>query len=54
MKLAEYILLHSDMRISEIVKELGFTNEIHLNKLFKKYRECTPTRFRKNTDLPKS
>jgi len=36
------------MRISEIVEELGFTDESHLNRLFKKYKDCNPTDFRKN------
>ena len=48
MKLVENRLLHSDMRISDIVVEFGFTDESHLNKLFKKYRGCSPTHFRKN------
>lgn len=49
LKLVESRLLHSQMRISEIVAELGFTDESHLNKLFKKYRGCSPSKFRKNT-----
>lgn len=48
LKLVENRLLHSEMRISEIVAELGFTDESHLNKLLKKYRGCSPTNFRKN------
>ena len=48
LKLVENRLLHSEMRISEIVAELGFTDESHLNKLFKKYRGCSPTSFKKN------
>jgi AraC-like DNA-binding protein len=47
LKLVESRLLHSQMRISEIVAELGFTDESHLNKFFKKYRGCTPSHFRK-------
>ncbi|RHJ74332.1 AraC family transcriptional regulator, partial [Parabacteroides sp. AM08-6] len=39
---------HSQMRICEIVEELGFTDESHLNKFFKKYRGCSPSNFRKN------
>lgn len=48
MKLVENRLLHSEMRISEIVVELGFTDESHLNKLFKKYKGCSPSTFRKD------
>ena len=47
MKMVESRLLHSEMRISEIVEELGFTDESHLNRLFKKYKDCNPTDFRK-------
>jgi len=46
-KMVENRLLHSEMRINEIVMELGFTDESHLNKLFKKYRGCSPSDFRK-------
>lgn len=48
LKLVENRLLHSQMRICEIVEELGFTDESHLNKFFKKYRGCSPSNFRKN------
>lgn len=47
LTLVENRLLHSEMRIGEIVTELGFTDESHLNKLFKKYKGCSPTSFRK-------
>ena len=47
MKMVGSRLLHSEMRINEIVEELGFTDESHLNKLFKKYKGCNPTDFRK-------
>lgn len=47
MKMVESRLLHSEMRISEIVEELGFTDESHLNRLFKRYKDCNPTDFRK-------
>mgnify|MGYP002445661599 FL=1 len=54
MKLVENRLLHSEMRISEIVVELGFTDESHLNKLFKKYKGCSPSTFRKDNATHKS
>lgn len=47
LKMVENRLLHSELRIGEIVTELGFTDESHLNKLFKKYRGCSPSEFRK-------
>jgi AraC-like DNA-binding protein len=47
LKLVETRLQHSDMRINEIVNELGFTDESHLNRLFKKYKGLNPSAFRK-------
>ncbi|SDE12236.1 AraC-type DNA-binding protein [Dyadobacter soli] len=46
-KLIENRLLHSTMRISEIVDELGFSDESHLNKFFKKNNGVTPSEFRR-------
>jgi transcriptional regulator, AraC family len=50
LKLVETRLLHSKMRVNEIVSELGFTDESHLNRLFKKYRGLSPTEFRKKAN----
>ncbi|WP_315823771.1 helix-turn-helix domain-containing protein [Paraflavitalea speifideaquila] len=36
LRLIEARLLHSDRRIGEIAAELQFTDESHLNRLFKK------------------
>ncbi|HEY0176683.1 MAG TPA: AraC family transcriptional regulator [Pedobacter sp.] len=47
MKLVENRLLHSSMRIAEIVEELGFADESHLNKFFKKQKGINPSEFRK-------
>ncbi|WP_143310109.1 helix-turn-helix domain-containing protein [Chitinophaga vietnamensis] len=47
MKLVETRLRHSDMRINEIAWELSFTDESHLNRLFKKYKGMNPSAFRK-------
>ncbi|MBO9202076.1 MULTISPECIES: AraC family transcriptional regulator [Niastella] len=47
MRLVESKLLHSDMRINEIVYEFDFTDESHLNRSFKKYKGISPTEFRK-------
>ncbi|PSL50338.1 AraC family transcriptional regulator [Chitinophaga niastensis] len=46
LRLIETRLLHSDMRINEIAFELNFTDESHLNRLFKKYKGMSPTAFR--------
>jgi len=47
IKLVENRLLYSDLRIGEIAYELGFNDESHLNKIFKKHRGTTPSLFRK-------
>jgi AraC-like DNA-binding protein len=47
-KLIENRLTYSTMRISEIVDELGFADESHLNKFFKKQKGMNPSEFRKN------
>ena len=47
LKLVENRLLHSAMRISEIVDELGFSDESHLNKFFRKHKGVNPTDYRK-------
>ena len=51
MKKVEIRLLHTDIRINEIVEELGFTDESHLNRLFRKYKGVSPTEFRKRLSL---
>jgi AraC-like DNA-binding protein len=47
LRLIETRLLHSDMRINEIAVELHFTDESHLNRIFKKYKGMSPTEFRR-------
>lgn len=44
--LVEHRLKHSDKRINEIVAELGFTDESHLNKFFKTQRGVSPKEYR--------
>lgn len=48
LRLVETRLLHSDLRINEIAYELGFTDESHLSRIFKKYRGSNPSEFRKS------
>ncbi|MCW3463896.1 AraC family transcriptional regulator [Chitinophaga nivalis] len=48
LKLVEIRLQHSDMRINEIAWEFNFTDESHLNRLFKKHLGMNPSVFRKN------
>lgn len=47
LKLIENRLLQSNMRITEIADEFGFTDKSHLNRIFKKYRGMNPTDFKK-------
>ncbi|MVM33024.1 helix-turn-helix domain-containing protein [Spirosoma sp. HMF4905] len=49
LKLVENRLLHSNMRITEIADEFGFTDKSHLNRIFKKYRGVNPTDFRQSS-----
>ncbi|MFZ4929684.1 AraC family transcriptional regulator [Chryseobacterium sp. Mn2064] len=46
MELIENRLRHSDMRISEIADEFGFTDKSHLNRFFKKIKGISPSLFR--------
>lgn len=47
LKLIEHRLHHSDMRVGEIAFALGFTDESHLNKFFKKSTGLSPVAYRK-------
>ena len=47
LKLIESRLLHSNMRIGEIALELGFSDESHMNKIFKKQHNVSPSEYRK-------
>jgi len=51
LKLIENRLLQSNMRITEIADEFGFTDKSHLNRIFKKYHGINPTDFKKNSAL---
>lgn len=48
LSLAETRLRHSNMRLNEIAYELGFSDESHLTKTFKKYKGESPAQFRKS------
>ncbi|UOQ52245.1 AraC family transcriptional regulator [Hymenobacter cellulosivorans] len=47
LKLAETLLLRSTRTVSQIADELAFTDVCHLNKLFKKHYDTTPTDYRR-------
>jgi AraC-like DNA-binding protein len=49
LSLVEIRLRHSDFRVNEIAEELGFTDESHLTKTFKKYRGISPAEYRKSS-----
>lgn len=51
IRLVETRLLHSDMRINEIAYEFNFTDESHLNRIFKKHKGINPSEFRKRNSL---
>lgn len=45
--MVEIRLKHSDMRINEIAAELGFTDDSHLIKTFRKHRGVSPLEYRR-------
>ncbi|MFM9403331.1 helix-turn-helix domain-containing protein [Myroides odoratimimus] len=47
LKLVETRLKYSNTRLKEIAFELGFNDESHLSKLFKKYKQMTPSQYKK-------
>ncbi len=49
MELVEYRLQHTEFTIAEIADQLGYTDESHLTKTFKKYFEISPKQYREKT-----
>ncbi|KAA2223333.1 AraC family transcriptional regulator [Chryseobacterium sediminis] len=49
MKIAEKLLLQSHYNISEIADKLGFNDASHFNKIFKGYKEISPSEFKKKS-----
>ncbi|GAA4274396.1 AraC family transcriptional regulator [Aquimarina gracilis] len=47
MKLVEYRLQHTEFTIAEIAYQLGYTDESHLTKTFKKHFLMSPKQYRK-------
>ena len=41
------LLLHTDETINQISFKSGFNNLANFNRLFKKYRSCTPVEYRR-------
>ncbi|MEW7280442.1 AraC family transcriptional regulator [Aquimarina sp. 2201CG1-2-11] len=49
MKLVEYRLLYTEFTIAEIAYQMGYTDESHLTKTFKKHFSMSPRQYRKET-----
>lgn len=47
LNLVQLRVSYSDLTIGEIADELGFTDESHLSRLFKRYYGVTPLAYRK-------
>ncbi|MDD5687306.1 MAG: AraC family transcriptional regulator [Elusimicrobia bacterium] len=45
---AKELILTTNLPLKSIAKEVGFTNEYHFNRIFRKYSGLTPGHFRKN------
>lgn len=52
IKAAEKLLLQSNYNISEIADRLGFNDVSHFNKIFKAYRNQSPSVFKKENKTP--
>ena len=50
IRFVETRLQYSDMKMSEIAYELNFTDDSHLNRVFKKYNGVSPSEFRKTNN----
>ncbi|MEH6304703.1 AraC family transcriptional regulator [Olivibacter sp. CPCC 100613] len=48
IKQVEQRLVNSELTISQIADELGFTDESHLSRQFKKYKNISPKLYRRN------
>ncbi|WP_226294278.1 AraC family transcriptional regulator [Aquimarina algicola] len=51
MKLVEYRLQHTEFTIAEIAYQMGYTDESHLTKTFKKHFSMSPKQYRKEVTL---
>jgi len=49
IKTAEKLLLQSRYNISEIADKLGFNDASHFNKIFKTYKQMSPSEFKKKS-----
>ncbi|WP_109851868.1 AraC family transcriptional regulator [Aquimarina sp. AU58] len=51
MKLVEYRLQHTEFTIAEIAYQLGYTDESHLTKTFKKHFSMSPKQYRNEMSI---
>ena len=51
LHLVKYRLKNTDFTVSEIAYQLGFTDESHLTRIFKKYNEMTPKQYKSTEDV---
>lgn len=49
IRLVEQRLIHSPLTVSQIAGELGFTDESHLSRQFRKYNGQSPLAYRRNS-----
>lgn len=47
---AEHLLLTTDMNISEICYAVGFSNASYFNRIFKKFKSCSPGLYKRTRD----
>lgn len=48
MEKAKELLLYTDMKVKDISQEVGYINQEHFIRTFKKYYHTTPSKFRNN------
>jgi AraC family transcriptional regulator of arabinose operon len=46
LRLAQQLLVHSGLRVSEVAAETGFADPFYFAKRFRKFAKCTPTEYR--------
>ena len=50
LHLVKYRLKNTDFTVSEIAYQLGFTDESHLTRIFKKYNNTTPKKYKNSEE----
>lgn len=46
LRLAQQLLVHSGLRVSEVAAEAGFTDAFYFAKRFRKFSKCSPSTYR--------